>query len=624
MKKPFQWSKLLFLSLSFFLIHYAEAQQSCQGSLLFNQTNDISVKLPATNHYYTAVNGGYTWECWIKLNSVPGSTNNDRQIISSIDGTLYEDMYLGFGWHGGVQNRGYDSLVFKVDPPSAAVPVDLNCAWKPSGGFLINTWYHVAGVADYGAGMKYLYVNCVLVNSQSLTVAPNTRVIPTNLSSHNGGNGLNSLNGYMDEVRIWDKPLSPLEISANCNQCLNGTEANLFLYYRLNQTGALSVLDATSNFNNASFLNAPSPAWSTQNAPVSGTACQEACKCLGSLDFDTRNNPSVALPLTNQYYYDVTSTGYTWETWFKLKSAPGSTSNDLPLISAIDNASFRDLYLGFGWHSGFFNRGYDSLVFKVDPPSGVPVDLNCAWKPAGGFLTNRWYHAAGVADYLAGRKYLYVDGVLVDTQLLTVAPIPNVIQTNLSACGACPGVNSIDGKMDEVRIWKKALAPIDIASNYQKCRLGTESDLVLYYRCNQVGASTVIDGSVNGFTGSFVNLAGWSSENAPVTGTCRKDCNRGEEAPHNLSSVKTLGIEKTGRVDGSLVIYPNPSSGSIKVSSEHPGVLTVYALTGQILSEINVQKNEQEVKLEGYKAGIYLYVFTSDSGTSSGKLVIEN
>jgi hypothetical protein len=623
MKKLSQQSRVFFLSLFFFVFHAAIAQQTCNGSLLFDKTNDIGVILPSTNQYYTATNGGYTWECWIMLNSAPGSTNDDRPIISSLDWTIYEDMYLGFGWHGGVQNRGYDSLVFKVDGPSSAFPADPNCAWAPAGGFNTGQWYHVAGVADYNAGKKYLYVDCQLVDSQVMTVATNTRVMPTHLSACSTCSGANSLDGYMDEVRIWTKPLDQNTISGFCRECLTGTEPNLFLYYRCNQAGATQVLDATTNFNNGSFINPPATGWAALNAPVSGKACKEACICLGSLDFDINNNPSVSLPLSNQYYTAIND-GYTWETWFKLASAPGSTNIDRPLISATDWTIFEDMYFGFGWHGGVQNRGYDSLVFKVDGPlSAFPTDINCAWAPAGGFVAGQWYHAAGVANYTAGMKYLYVDGVLVDSQLMTVATNTRSIPTNLSSCAPCSDVNSLDGKMDEVRIWDTPLTTTDILNNYQKCRTGTETNLLVYYRCNQVGAGSVYDGTGNGFTGTFVNSPGWSTENAPVTGTCHKDCNKDDEDTDGPAKKKTVGLEKRNSPDAGLRIYPNPSSGSLRISSEQPGLLSIYSVTGQLLSELKVQKDEREIKLEGYKAGIYLYVFSSESHTTSGKLIIE-
>lgn len=621
MKKLTQKSRVFFLSLSFLLFNYAFAQQTCNGSLLFDQTNDISVSLPPTNHYYTAVNGGYTWECWIMLNSVPGSTGNDMQLISAQDLTIYEDMYLGFGWHGGVQNRGSDSLVFKVDGPSSAWPVDLNCAWAPAGGFNVNQWYHVMGVADYKAKTKYLYVDCKLVDKQRLSVPPNTRVIPANLSACSVCGAPYSLDGYMDEVRIWDKALTQAEISKYCSQCLTGNEPNLFLYYRCNQVGALNVLDATSNLNNGAFVNPPSPGWSTKNAPVSGAACKKACTCMGSLDFDATNNTAVELPPTNQYYTDANG-GYTWECWFKLRTAPGSINAVRPLISAIDWTLFEDNYFGFGWDGGWFDVGYDSLVFKVDGPSSIfPVVPNCAWAPAGGFVVGQWYHAAGVMDYNLGLASLYVNGVLVDSQNTSVTGNPRVIQTNLSSWSAGNASNTLDGLMDEVRIWDRALTAAEIAANYQLCRSGSETNLLLYYRCNQVGASNVFDGTGNGLDGTFRESAGWSSENAPVTGTCQKDCDQTNLLQNPQS--KTTGIAQQDNETAGLKLYPNPSAGSIKVSSEQPGVLTVYSVTGAVLSKIDVQKDEHEVKLEGYKSGIYLYVFTSGPSITSGKLIIE-
>ncbi len=615
MKTLSQRSRVFFLSLSFFLFNYAIAQQTCKGALEFNAAN-TAVELPLNNQYYTDANGGYTWECWFKLNKKLG--NQVRPLISAVDWTLFEDNYLGFGWQGGFFNTSNDSLVFRVEGPSSIWPSDPSCAWAPSGGFIVGQWYHAAGVVDYNANKKFLYVNGTLVSSMPATVSGNPRVIQTNLSACTACGPINTLDGRMDEVRIWNRPLSATEIATNYNQCRSGNEPNLLVYYRCNQVSALSVLDATANFNNGTFLTPPSPGWVTDNAPISGAACDRACACLGSLKFDNLNT-AVQLPPTNKYY-SGTNNGYTWESWFKLNQP--FNNNDRPLISAIDWTLFEDNYLGFGWHGGFFNTSYDSLVFRVEGPSSMwPTDPNCAWAPLGGFVVGQWYHAAGVADYLAGQKHLYVNGVLVSSAPLTVPPNLRIVQTNLSACDACTAVNSNQSNMDEVRIWDRPLSATDIATNYNKCRSGTEPNLLVYYRCNQVGAPNVVDGSVNGFTGTFLSAIGWSNINAPVSSAaCRKDCNdKDTQDPKG----KTVSIENQTPQEVGLKLYPNPSSGSIKVSSQHPGVLIIYTVTGQVLSEIQVLELEKEVKLESYKAGIYLYIFTSQSSRVSGKLIIE-
>lgn len=603
------------MPVALFLSSHAVAQQTCDGSLQFDVSN-ISVELPPNNQYYSGFNDGFTWECWFKLNTPLGNAN--RPLISAVDTVQFDDIYLGFGWSGGWYNAPPTTLIFRVDPPSSGFPVDPNCAFAPSAGFMVNRWYHAAGVIDYKAKKKYLYLDGVLVDTQAATSAPITRVIQTNLSACTSCGPANNLDGRMDEVRIWDRPLSSSEINTWYNQCRSGNEANMLVYYRCNQVGALSVLDATPNFNNGDFFNI-TPSWSTDNCPVAGINCIKACDCLGSLEFDASND-AVELPPNNQYY---SGNGYTWECWFKLNQPLGSV--DKPLISAVDWTLFEDMYFGFGWHGGFFNTDYDSLVFRVEGPASVwPSEQSCKWAPAGGFIVGQWYHAAGVADYQNFQKHLYVNGVPVDTKPLTVLPNTRVIQTNLSACDGCTASNSNYSNMDEVRIWDRVLSPSEIATWYDNCRAGNEANLLVYYRCNQVGATTVFDGTGNGNTGMFRNSMGWSVENAPVTGTCRKDCNRNAlpDDPQNPSG-KATSIRQQTNGDAGLSIYPNPSSGSIKVSAEQPGVLTVYSITGQILSEINVDVNEHEVKLQGFKAGIYLYVFTSGSSTSSGKLVIE-
>ncbi len=610
MKKKLMQLKVFCTALCFISLQSVFGQQDCQGSLEFDATN-TAVRMPLNNQYYSGANGGFTWECWFKLSSPLG--NAPRPLISAVDSVMFDDIYLGFGWTGGYFNAPLNTLIFRVDPPSSGTPVDPNCSYVPTSGFVVGRWYHAAGVIDYNKKLKYLYVNGILVDTKPATKPPITRVIQTNLSACKACSSINSLDGRMDEVRIWDRVLSASEIGTWYNQCRAGTEPNFLAYYRCNQIGALNVLDATANVANGNFLN-NIPSWSTDNCPVSGANCNKACSCLGSLDFDASND-AVQLPPNNQYY---SGNGYTWECWFKLKVPLGNI--DRPLISAVDWTVFEDMYFGFGWHGGYFNTGNDTLVFRVEGPSSAPpTDLSCTWAPSGGFLVGRWYHAAGVADYAAGQKYLYVNGVLVDTKPLTVAPNTRVIQTNLSACDGCSAAYTNDSKMDEVRIWDRALTASEIAAWYDKCRAGTEPNLLVYYRANQVGAASVIDGSPNGNTGTFRNAIGWSNENAPITGTCLKDCNDSTET----QGEKALGMKSLFNYSNTLIIYPNPASGSVKVASKLPGNLALYTITGQLVSETKVTENVQEIKLDGYKAGVYLYIFKTKSNTESGKLIIE-
>jgi gliding motility-associated-like protein len=260
---------------------------ACNGSLLFDNSC-IGVYLPALpsgNVYYSAVNGGYTWECWFRLNQPFGS--NSRPLISAVDAVLFEDMWLGFGWQGGWFNEPVTKLVFKVDGPNSTVPSGPNCAYAPPGGYVLGTWYHAAGVMDYTLQQAKLYVNGSLVDTKPITTPPITRVIPTELSFGWIGNQI-SLEGNMDEVKIWDKPLSATEISSYYTQCRSGTEQNLMLYYHCNQSAGSSVLDATPNGNNGTFSSATG--WSPDQVPLTGTTCIAGCIEICGNAIDDNNN----------------------------------------------------------------------------------------------------------------------------------------------------------------------------------------------------------------------------------------------------------------------------------------------------------------------------------------------
>ncbi len=241
--------------------------QPCSGSLLFDNNNP-AVNLPAGNQYYSGANGGYTWECWFKLNQP--FNGNVRPLINAVDGVTFEDMWLGFGWQGGWFNNPVTSLVFKVDGPNSTPPSGPNCNYAPPGGFIIGTWYHAAGVMNYTTQRAVLYLNGVAVDTRTVTVPPITRVIPGELS-YNWSNTPVPLFGNMDEVRIWNRPLTATEIAANYDKCLSGSEQNLLLYYRCNQPGGANVPDATSNGLTGTFST--NAGWSSQQAPVTGTAC---------------------------------------------------------------------------------------------------------------------------------------------------------------------------------------------------------------------------------------------------------------------------------------------------------------------------------------------------------------
>lgn len=244
---------------------------SCEGSLDFTALSS-SVHLPATTDIYSS--NGFTWECWVKLTTPFGT--DFRSMISAIDEVVYEDMTLAFGWTGGVGNVPVTSLAFKVDGPGGPSPN--TCTYAPPGGFVLGTWYHVAGTMNYTTHTGKLYLNGALVDTKAISSTPFSRIILSQLSYDNALNPDypgTPLGGNLDEVRIWKRVRTDAEIAANYNQCLSGNETDLVLYYRANQTAGTDCLDATPAGNDGAL--SASAAWSSEQAAIITTNCANLC-----------------------------------------------------------------------------------------------------------------------------------------------------------------------------------------------------------------------------------------------------------------------------------------------------------------------------------------------------------
>jgi gliding motility-associated-like protein len=181
--------------------------------------------------------------------------------------------------------------------------------------------------------------------------------------------------------------------------------------------------------------------------------------------------------------------------------------------------------LGFGWVGGVGNVPATSLAFKVDGPNSStgPSNVSCGYALPGGFVLGTWYHAAGVMDYTNHLAKLYLNGLLVDTKTINSAPFSRVILGELSwDVALAPGYPGppLGGSMDEVRIWKRVRTDNEIASSYNQCLTGTETDLVLYYHCNQTAGSLALDATPNGNDGILANAANWSVQQPTLQNFC--------------------------------------------------------------------------------------------------------
>lgn len=128
-----------------------------------------------------------------------------------------------------------------------------------TGILVIGEWYHIVATYNKTTQEQTLYVNGVSVGQNiNVNASPSFGNNLYICDRQNGGHANNGRDfpGTVDEVRIWNRALTPLEIQENMCQKLAGTEPDLVAYYRMDEgvdntcSGGEDVCDLTGNGNN--------------------------------------------------------------------------------------------------------------------------------------------------------------------------------------------------------------------------------------------------------------------------------------------------------------------------------------------------------------------------------------
>lgn len=181
-----------------------------------------------------------TWECWLRVSSLAA-----------------ERVYCS-RWSGANQQF---KLSISTDG-RVAVALDGGLRGRTAAGVIAaNTWYHVAVVFDGtqtgDANRQKIYVGGV---SQALTF---TNAVPAALPTvtgdvHIGQQSDDTLEfaGDLDEVRIWSDARTEAEVQDNQHARLDGDEAGLLGYWRIEEGSGATIADATASGYDGTIINA--------------------------------------------------------------------------------------------------------------------------------------------------------------------------------------------------------------------------------------------------------------------------------------------------------------------------------------------------------------------------------
>lgn len=222
-----------------------------QVALRFHGQNDY-VEIP-DDPLLSAIGSHFTLECWIRINTLP-LTN--QEVMGKWGCGSNEDDEFGRDIHPDgrilATVSGLATWYYLLSDP---IPV--------------KTWTHVASVFDATTHTHELYINGVL--NQSQETAPSFVMDrDTDQPFRIGTYDLcffPSFNGDIDEVRIWNTSRTEEEIQSSMSISLNGNEAGLLGYWRIDEGRGTIAHDATPNGIHGTLINGP--AWLGQRPPQS-------------------------------------------------------------------------------------------------------------------------------------------------------------------------------------------------------------------------------------------------------------------------------------------------------------------------------------------------------------------
>ncbi len=121
--------------------------------------------------------------------------------------------------------------------------------------------------------------------------------------------------------------------------------------------------------------------------------------------------------------------------------------------------------------------------------------------------TNAWNHVAATLEN--GYLRLFVNGVQVNSVFTGQTSFP-YSDTRFLVLGEDYVVGTAEffnGKMDEVRIWSRALSQSEIAANMNACLTGNETGLEVFYKMTNGSGTTLADNSWHNNPATLTNMA---------------------------------------------------------------------------------------------------------------------
>ncbi|MDH5436179.1 MAG: serine hydrolase, partial [Gammaproteobacteria bacterium] len=246
-------SESLFIIIFGVFCLYDDAKAVVPTATYLEFNNNQYVEIPYQSLLDLSVNT-FTVSAWIR--PLSWGQNNQGRIIDHGGGSSGTS-----GWSFHVQDSATvaQAIYFQINNDSS-----FNRS-SNAGVVQLNTWQHVA--VTYDNGTLTFYVNGVEQGVSTGVPVPNARISPLRIGIRTT-DVQRDFDGGIDEVRIWNRALSMVEIQANMNVELAGTEIGLIAYYPFNNAMGQIAQDVSGQGNDATLgstltVDSNDPVWTS-------------------------------------------------------------------------------------------------------------------------------------------------------------------------------------------------------------------------------------------------------------------------------------------------------------------------------------------------------------------------
>ncbi|WP_333596613.1 endo-beta-N-acetylglucosaminidase H [Chryseobacterium flavum] len=582
-----------------------KAKLSAAATWIQNSNSGSTSASTLANLATKTKNDGYGVFMWYDLNGA-----NNASYLSTGSSILYnENTALTGQLYSWTQGQTCDPPLGLEANNITGTTARLN--WVSNGSQTYNIDYKPAGSATWTSAAANYSGNNIVINNLTLNTEYDWR-IQSNCSST-----LKSTYLFAPRFNSGNGCATPSGLSASNNLGTTttltwgavGSASSYTLQYK---TSAASTWTTVSNISGNTYTLQNLTAntnyvWKVQSVCGGTTSSAYSAETPFNSGFAPVTSPgprSLSFNGSTQYLnagqFNLNGNAVTFEGWIKVNSFKTA----FPYISSVIGIEVGDNNSAI-LRLGDANLANNKLQFILSfGSSQIKLNGNT------GLSANTWYHVA--ATYDGAVMKLYINGNLDASTTATGNFTANGI---LYMARNYDNSRTLNGLLDEFRVWKRALTAQEILNN--KCNVTAGSTgLEANWKMNDGSGNGAVDAGLNGHSATLIGMT---------------DTNWKTDVPSCSSSLTAR--EATWKLGAAVEkengIYPNPVKrgdlAHFRINDSSAFEITLYDVSGKIAKKQNVDREYITISTQELAAGTYLYKVTSKNNQmiSSGKLIVK-